>query len=55
MDSPNKNKTKPKIDIKTAFLNGDLEEEILMNRPERFDDGSRQTCRLQKSLDGLKQ
>ncbi|GJW48229.1 retrotransposon protein, putative, ty1-copia subclass [Tanacetum coccineum] len=45
------------MDVKTAFLNGDLEEEIYMNQPEGFiaprQEGK--VCRLVKSLYGLKQ
>ncbi len=40
------------IDIKTAFLNGPLEEEIYMKRPEIAGDGF---WRLRKGLYGLKQ
>lgn len=29
------------FDIKTALLNGDLEEEIFINQPERFKDAAR--------------
>ncbi|GAQ92153.1 hypothetical protein KFL_009340020 [Klebsormidium nitens] len=44
------------LDIKTAFLNGDLEEEIWMEQPELFETGGKQlACRLKKSLYGLKQ
>ncbi|GAQ93484.1 hypothetical protein KFL_015700010 [Klebsormidium nitens] len=44
------------LDIKTAFLNGDLEEEIWMEQPELFETGEKQTaCLLKKSLYGLKQ
>jgi len=41
-------------DIKTAFLNGKLEEEIYMKQPPGFEVGSK-VCRLKKSLYGLKQ
>lgn len=43
------------FDIKTAFLYGDLEEEIFINQPEGFTDGTNKVCLLHKSLYGLKQ
>ena len=43
------------LDVKGAYLNGDLEEEIYMRQPEGFDDGSGRVCRLYKTLYGLKQ
>lgn len=45
------------MDVKTAFLNGDLEEEIYMNQPEGFvvPGKEKKVCRLVKSLYGLKQ
>jgi hypothetical protein len=43
------------LDVKTAFLNGDLEEQIFMQQPPGYDDGSGRVCRLIKSLYGLKQ
>lgn len=43
------------LDIKTAFLHGDLRETIYMEQPEGFDDGSGKVCKLNKSLYGLKQ
>ena len=45
------------MDVKTTFLNGDLDEKIYMNQPERFI-ASRQenkVCKLIRSLYGLKQ
>ena len=45
------------LDIKTAFLHGDLEEELYMRQPEGFikEDRKNLVCRLKKSLYGLKQ
>jgi hypothetical protein len=43
------------MDVKTAFLNGDLEEEVYMKQPEGFDDNTQKTCKLKKSIYGLKQ
>jgi transposase InsO family protein len=42
------------FDIKTAFLNGDIEEEIYMKQPPGFANGD-DVCKLKKSLYGLKQ
>ena len=43
------------MDAITAFLQGDLSEEIYMEQPPCFEDGQRKVCRLKKALYGLKQ
>jgi hypothetical protein len=44
-----------KMDMKNAFLHGDLSEEIYMEQPQGFMQDSYLVCRLKKSLYGLKQ
>src|SRR5271154_3897429 len=46
------------MDVATAFLAGELEEEIYMEQPEGFEVGTKEDdlfCRLRKSIYGLKQ
>ena len=45
------------MDVKTVFLNGDLDEEIYMEQPEWFivPSQEKKVCRLVKFLYGLKQ
>ena len=45
------------MDVKTAFLNGDLEEEIYVDQPEGFVEPRQESkvCKLTKSQYGLKQ
>ena len=43
------------MNVKTTFLNGDLEEGVYMKQPEGFNDNSQKACKLKKSIYGLKQ
>lgn len=43
------------FDVSTAFLYGELEEDIYMQKPEGFEGEKGKVCRLIKSLYGLKQ
>ena len=43
------------MDVKGAYLNGIIKEEVYMTQPEGFDDGTGRVCRLKKTLYGLKQ
>lgn len=42
------------FDVKTAFLYGDLKEDVYMFQPEGYNDNSGKVCKLIKSLYGLK-
>ena len=44
------------MDVKTTFLNGDLEEEVYMKQSKKFsfNDGQHLVCKLKKSIYGLK-
>jgi hypothetical protein len=44
------------MDIKTAFLNGEIEEEVYIEQPEGFvvHNEKSHVCRLEKALYGLK-
>ena len=44
------------MDVKSAFLNGDLDDEVYVDQPAGFVDPKAATiCRLKKALYGLKQ
>ena len=47
----------PQMDVKTAFLNGELTEEVFMKQPESFVEKGKENldCRLKQSIYGLKQ
>ena len=43
------------IDVKTAFLYGEIDEELLMEQPEGYHESPTLVCKLQRRLYGLKQ
>ena len=43
------------FDVKTAFLYGELQEDIFMRQPVGFCDGTERVCKLLRSIYGLKQ
>lgn len=43
------------VDFASAYLFGELEEEVYIEQPEGFDTGDGRVCKLSKSLYGLKQ
>ncbi|GJW47457.1 retrovirus-related pol polyprotein from transposon TNT 1-94 [Tanacetum coccineum] len=56
-NAASKNMVIYQMDVKTAFLNGDLQEEVFVSQPEGFEDPKHPThvYRLKKALYGLKQ
>jgi Reverse transcriptase (RNA-dependent DNA polymerase) len=55
--APHKDMDLQQMDVKTAFLNGDLNEVIYMNQPEGYEEPGQEhlVCKLKKGLYGLKQ
>lgn len=43
------------LDVKGAYLNGELQEEVYMQQPPGYEDGTGRVCRLKKTSYGLKQ
>lgn len=43
------------MDVKTAFLHGNIEEEVYVEQPHGYNDDNTQVCSLKKALYGLKQ
>ena len=52
---PSENLKIQQMDVKGAYLNGILKENVYMRQPDGFDDGSGRVCWLRKTLYGLKQ
>ncbi|GJT70911.1 retrovirus-related pol polyprotein from transposon TNT 1-94 [Tanacetum coccineum] len=54
-NAAHKNMTIYQMDVKTAFLNGELKEEVYVSQPEGFVDQDNPVYKLKKALYGLKQ
>ena len=57
IDAARRDRELKQMDVKTAYLNAKMEEEVFMKQPEGFVDKQRPNavCRLIKSLYGTKQ
>jgi hypothetical protein len=52
---PDMNLKIQQMDIKGAYLNGILKEDVYMCQPKGYTDGTDKVCKLVKTLYGLKQ
>lgn len=43
------------MDAVTAFMQGELTDEIYLEQPEGFTDGTNRVCKLHRAINGLKQ
>lgn len=43
------------MDVKSTFLNGALDEEIYVDQPEGYSDGTNRVCLLKKAIYSMKQ
>jgi hypothetical protein len=43
------------MDVDVAFLNSDIQEDVYIEQPEGFEDGTGRVCKLNKTLYGLRQ
>lgn len=43
------------MDVITAYLQGNIEEELYMSQPEGYGDGTQKVCKLNRAIYGLKQ
>lgn len=43
------------MDVKTAFLNGEVSSEVYVNQAKGYADGTNRVCKLSKALYGLKE
>ena len=52
---PSKGLKVQQMDVKGAFLNGNMSERVYMRQPDGFNDGTGHVCRLIKTIYGLRQ